>query len=145
MPGRKGGGPRKGMLAKKAEIEKLINEAKKTKSAGASKSNNRRLQRNAKKEPRPRPKEVSDRTAIIRLPSPRPGTYPTVKHILYDLPPNIPVPKPKQVPNPNSVVVRLPSNCSSVHKPSIRGFCDLPGEIRNRIYDFCFPADTFEI
>ncbi|KAI4161863.1 MAG: hypothetical protein LQ342_004554 [Letrouitia transgressa] len=137
------------MLAKKAEIEKLINEAKKTQPARASKPDSRRPRQNAKNGPRPRPKEVSNRTAIIRLPSPKPGTFPTVKHILYDLPPKIPVPKPKQVPNPNSVIVRLPPNGSSVtpaaRKPSSKSFCDLPGEIRNRIYDFSFPADTFEI
>ncbi|KAL9612863.1 MAG: hypothetical protein Q9167_002547 [Letrouitia subvulpina] len=149
MPSRKGGGPRKGLLAKKAEIEKLINEAKKTQVVSASKLYSRLPRRNAVKGPPPRPKKVSNQTAIIRLPSPKPGVSPTVKHILYDLPPDIPVPKPKQLSNPNSVVVRLPPNGSSAipaaRKPCGKSFCDLPGEIRNRIYDFCFPAETFEI
>ncbi|KAL8745303.1 MAG: hypothetical protein Q9190_002561 [Brigantiaea leucoxantha] len=150
MPAKKGGGLRKGQEAKKAEIERLINESKKSKLIGPLKPPpGRFLHGKYRKQPAPHLKQASDKTAVVRLPLQQRPTLANPKHVLFNPAPPIPIPKAKPVPNPNRVIVRLPPAVNSSLFPSKprnpTSFTDLPGEIRNKIYDSIFPRQLYEI
>ena len=167
MPTKKGAGPRQGQSGKKAQIEKMIAATiKKTpplkcKAPPASKkqvkANESKLKardgnqeqplKNAVTNVEQLPKNEPEKMARICLPFQDPSTVGDRKPVLHSVPSAITVQDPRPYNNPNKVVVRLPP---VVSKPLLTtqkkiGFLDLPGEIRNKIYDYCFPQEKYQI
>lgn len=79
----------------------------------------------------------------IHLPKQKPTYFPLQK----PLPPVAVAPTPPPVPRPQTILVRLPSQ-TPVRAPlkySSVKFLSLPGEIRNKIYDYAFSKEFFKI
>ncbi|KAL8675337.1 MAG: hypothetical protein Q9168_000294 [Polycauliona sp. 1 TL-2023] len=185
MPAPKGGTPRKGRLAKKAQLDKMVEASQKSPSklqksppskANTSKHNpqtsanqNTTLESVGKESTRlvvgklptnltdldqlPKPAEIQaetvpqleeheDRTVTIRLSCQPPKCFPTKRTIPHRrIIPQLTLPKPTPIKNPNRVVLRLPST----RKPNETSFLSLPRELRNQIYDYAMPCNKYRL
>lgn len=102
---------KKGMLGKKAEIEKLIQ---------------------------------TSTQVTVKLPS-KPPVRRTLMQTIYPQP--VP-PVPSQSVRPQTVAIRLPPPPGPPRQPlNLRTFkfCDLPGELRNKIYGYVFTREFYKI
>ncbi|KAL8764041.1 MAG: hypothetical protein Q9184_000329 [Pyrenodesmia sp. 2 TL-2023] len=167
MPTKPGGGPRKGQAAKKLQIEKMIDTAKKTQSTSTARhstaakpaatkadytyahkpGNGPNIVQMAKygvngtisKQP---VKGISTKTVTVRLPCQGSVAIQKKLPISFTQPARVTAALPKAFKNPNHVVVRLPPK-ESIKEPVT--FETLPSEIRNAIYDLAMPRCKYGI
>ncbi|KAL8836547.1 MAG: hypothetical protein Q9170_002867 [Blastenia crenularia] len=164
MPAKRGGGVAKGKAGKKAQIEKMIETAKKTPSPDKPKPDVAKPGSTSKKasttvnvtaSQRPRKdsdnttgkvktmpvKCMSSKTASVRLPS-QASVASKKMPILWTRHTLMAAMSPKAFKNPNHVVVRLPSKQPSKEPTT---FLTLPSEIRNIIYEYAMPQRKYAI
>ncbi|KAL8703947.1 MAG: hypothetical protein Q9201_002897 [Fulgogasparrea decipioides] len=152
MPARKGGRPRKGQIGKKAQIEKMVESAKKTSSTSTSPQPAPGKQGIGKEKNNSRgavPLKVASvaviqkqpaRTTIIRLPFQGTTTSAKTKPIIHTQPSSLTFAVPKPLNNPNSIIVRLPPKQPPRNRVT---FLNLPSEIRNVIYEHAMPRRKY--
>ncbi|KAL8719061.1 MAG: hypothetical protein Q9225_003877 [Loekoesia sp. 1 TL-2023] len=164
MPAKRGGGQRKGKAGKKAQIEKMIETAKKTQAApvnhqssttklgtGPQKGNytvngttsqkldNGKVNGTTSTQP---VKCTSHKTATVRLPCQGFVSLQKKMPIVYTKPIPATASLPKPFKNPNHVVVRLPPKQPTKQATT---FLSLPNEIRNIIYEYAMPYRKYGI
>ncbi|KAL9024152.1 MAG: hypothetical protein Q9196_006727 [Gyalolechia fulgens] len=157
MGAKRGGGSRKGQTAKKAQIEKMIELAKKAHTSPNSKPMAANLgpgnvhgtiTPNPRTGPtlsadHPRPVKCSSgKLAIVRLPCQGSVSIPKKLPLHYTQPIPITATLPTALKNPNRVVVRLPVKKTSKEPTT---FLSLPTEIRNIIYELAMPCRKYGI
>lgn len=87
-------------------------------------------------------KSAEEETITIHLPN-QPAVHRNMKRATV---PDVVAPEPPPLPPPQRVPVRLPSQGPA--RPPLKEsakFLNLPGEIRNQIYEYAFPTEFFEI
>ncbi|KAL8954078.1 MAG: hypothetical protein Q9222_000135 [Ikaeria aurantiellina] len=166
MPAKKGGGPRKGQLGKKSQIEQLIKSSNKSQGAfsnirstsvkndDCTKFTSIKVPQTLNPKPsecKPKPKPssvgvikqpercVSSKVVIVRLPyqhSMAPAKKQSVMYTQPPLPTSVP---PAAYKNPNRVIVRLPPS------PQATSFLSLPAEVRSTIYQYLFSSRTYRV
>ncbi|KAI4167496.1 MAG: hypothetical protein LQ343_007174 [Gyalolechia ehrenbergii] len=164
MGAKRGGGPRKGQTGKKAQIEKMIETAKKANNSpnskpmtakpgskvfadntnvhGATIIQNPHTGLKLSADNAGPVKCSSGKLAIVRLPCQGSVSFPKKLPLNYTQPKPITATLPQGFKNPNRVVVRLPVTQTSKEPTT---FLSLPSEIRNIIYDYAMPRRKYGI
>ena len=174
MPANKNGGPRKGQVGKKAQMEKMIESAKKSQSPFKSLQNP--SAKHASSQAKATPKDINivnvtatskanghskkaqniDVSTITRHDPPElgPSKSATIRLPGQD---SMTAPKSLWILHQSSPLLAAshlskplnPSNEAVVHLPTPRkkptGFLDLPGEVRTVIYDYLVPLRKYRI
>ncbi|KAL8942388.1 MAG: hypothetical protein Q9216_001708 [Gyalolechia sp. 2 TL-2023] len=162
MPPKPGRGPRKGQIGKKAQIEKMIETAKKATSSKSKpttvktgpkvSADNVKLHgtsiQNSRNDPKVPTHNIgpvkcsSGKVATVRLPCQDSVSFPRKLPLIYTQPDPVIAALPEAFKNPNRVVVRLPSKQTSKEPTT---FLSLPSEIRNIIYESAMPRHKYGI